>query len=83
MRVYSFPTVGHSWCFHRPPPVLESSAAKILWDFSLHTDHHYSSNRPDIVLSDYQKKQIYFMEISCPADNVKRREVVKVSSPGS
>ena len=30
MKVYSFPTVSQSWCSHRPPPVLESSVAKIL-----------------------------------------------------
>ena len=41
---------------------------KILWDFSLFTDHHHSSNRPKIVVFDYYKKKIYFIEISCPAD---------------
>ena len=78
MKVYSFPTVSQSWCSHRPPPVLESSVAKILWDFSLHTVHNHSSNRPDIVLFDYQRKQIYFIEVSCPADiNVLLKEEEK------
>ena len=80
MRAYSFPRVSQSWCSHRPPPVLESSVVKILWDFSLFTDHHHSSNRPDIVVFDYYKKQIYFIEISCPADiNVALKEVEKVT----
>ena len=78
MKVYSFPTVSQSWCSHRPPPVFESSVAKILWDFSLHTVHNHSCNCPDIVLFDYQRKQIYFIEVSCPADiNVLLKEEEK------
>ena len=80
MRAYSFPRVSQSWCSHRPLPVLESSDVKILWDFSLFTDHHHSSNCPDIVVFDYYKKQIYFIEISCPVDiNVALKEVEKVT----
>ena len=48
--------------------MLESSVAKILWDFSLRTVHNHGSNCPDIVLFAHQQKQIYFIEISCPAD---------------
>ena len=29
---------------------------------------HHPSNRPDIVLFDYQNKNILFIEVSCPAD---------------
>ena len=29
---------------------------------------HHPSNRPDIVLFDYQNKKILFIEVSCPAD---------------
>jgi len=80
MNTYSFVGADQSWCSHKPPPVLESSTAKILWDFTLHTDHHHSSNRPDIVLFEYCEKRIYFIEISCPADvNVQLKEVEKLS----
>ena len=71
MKVYSFQTSGRSWCTHKPPPVLESSAAKILWDFGLTTHQKHASNRPDIkyiVLFDYWSCEILFIEISCPAD---------------
>ena len=79
MKVYSFPVVSQSWCSHRPPPVLESPVAKILWDFSLQTVHNHGSNRPDIVLFAYQQKQICFIEISCPADiNVISKEEEKL-----
>ena len=79
MKVYSFPMVSQSWCSHKPPPVLESSVAKILWDFSLQTAHNHGGNRPDIVLFAYQQRQIYFIEISCPADiNVISKEEEKL-----
>jgi len=75
IKAYSFPRVGQSWCSHTPPPVVESSSVKILWD-----DHHHSSNRPDVKMFDYCKKHIYFIEISCPADsNVALKEVEKVT----
>jgi len=78
MKVYSFPGVGQSWCSHRPPPVVESSTA--IWDFSLFTDHHHSSNCPDVVMFDYCEKHIYFIEISCPADsNVALKGIEKVT----
>jgi len=80
MRVYSFSKTSQSWCSHKPPSVPESSDAKILWDFSLCTDHNHSSNRPDIVLFDYRQKQISFIEVSCPTDiNVATKEEKKLS----
>jgi len=30
--------------------------------------YHPPSNRPDLVLFDYQKKSILFIEVSCPTD---------------
>ena len=80
MKVYSFPISGRSWCTHKPPPVLETSAAKILWDFGLTTHQKHASNRPDIVLFDYKSHEILFIEISCPADiNVSTKEAEKLS----
>ena len=59
--------------------MLESSVAKILWDFSLQTVHNHGSNHPNIVLFAYQQKQIYFIELSCPADiNVISKEEEKL-----
>lgn len=70
---------SQSWCSHRPPPVLESSVAKILWGFGLRTAHNHGSNHPDIVLFAYQWRQIYFIEISCPTDiNVIPKEEEKM-----
>ena len=68
MRLHGFLPGSSCWFTHRPPAVVESSAVKILWDFSLQSASHHLSNRPDIVLFDYDLKKIYFIEVSCPAD---------------
>ena len=50
---------------------------KILWDFSLESDHHHLSNHPDIVVFDYSKQLIQFIEVSCPV-NVPSKEQEKL-----
>ena len=66
--MYLFPLRATSWFTHKPQPAVENSNAKLLWDFSLVLASHHPSNRPDIVLFDYQHKKILFIEVSCPAD---------------
>jgi len=67
-KIYSFPLKATSWYTHKPLPVVETPNAKLLWDFSLMSTYHPPSNCPDLVLFDYQKKFILFIEVSCPAD---------------
>lgn len=67
-KIYSFPVRATSWFTHKPLPVVQTTTAKLLWDFSLVSASHHLSNRPDIVLFDYSKKIILFIEVSCPAD---------------
>ena len=79
MRLHGFLPGSSCWFTHRPPAVVESSAVKIMWDFSLQSASHHLSNRPDIVLFDYDLKKIYFIEVSCPADvNVPSKEQEKL-----
>ena len=78
--MYSLPIVSKSWYNHHPPPVVETSNAKLLWNFSLATDYTHVANHPFIVLFEYQQQQIYFVEVSCPADiNVTSEEDEKIS----
>ena len=58
MRFYSFQSCSRSWYSPKPPPVIESSSAKILWDFRLVTNHNHPSNRPDIKLYDFCQQEI-------------------------
>ena len=80
MRFYSFLSCSRSWYSHKPPPLIESPTAKILWDFRLVTNFNHPSNHPDIVLHDFCQQEIFFIEISCPADiNVSSKEDEKIS----
>ena len=53
---------GDKWYEHEPESVLENEDYKILWDFSIQTDHVTEARRPDLVV--VGKKE-------------RRREVVK------
>ena len=56
--------------------MIETSQVKILWDFSL--DHHLN-NHPDIVVFDYSKQLIQFIEVFCPANiNIPSKEQEKL-----
>ena len=77
MRFYSFQTCSRAWYSHKPPPVIESPTAKILWDFRLVRNFKHLSNRPDTVLYDFRQ---FFIKISCPADiNISTKEDEKIN----
>ena len=40
------------WYEHEPETVLENEDYKILWDFSIQTDHVIEARRPDLVVVD-------------------------------
>ena len=50
-RKYDF-ECGSKWYEHVPEGVLESADVKILWDFTIQTDHVIQARRPDIVVVD-------------------------------
>lgn len=41
---------------------------KILWDFTIITDHFVPANRPDIVILDTSKRSLILLDIAIPAD---------------
>ena len=43
MRFYSFQSRSRSWYSHKPPLVIESPTAKILWDFRLVSTLNHAS----------------------------------------
>ena len=43
---------GDKWYEHEPESVLENEDKKILWDFSILTDHVIEALRPDLVVVD-------------------------------
>ena len=44
---------GDKWYEHELESVLENEDYKILWEFSIHTDHVIEVRRPNLVVVDY------------------------------
>ena len=64
---YGFSTTER-WYEHNPEKVLESREVKILWDFSVQTDHEIEAREPDIIVIDKTSREYHFTEITCPLD---------------
>ena len=47
---------GDKWYEHKPKSVLVNEDYKILWDFSIQTDHVIEARRPDLVVLDKKKR---------------------------
>ena len=64
-----------------PKPVIENEQTKILWDFSIQTDHSIEANRPDIVVLEKTSRKCLLIDIACPFDtrvaNKEREKIEK------
>ena len=47
---------GNKWYEHEPERVLENEYYKILWDFSIQTDHLIEVRRADLVVVDKKER---------------------------
>ena len=56
------------WYKHEPDSVMENDKCKILWDFTIQTDHIIQARRPDIVLVNKQERTCQLIDVACPAD---------------
>ena len=64
---------------HDPESILESRDYKILWDFSIQTDHVIEDRRPDLVVVDKQRT-CKIIGFAVPGDSrieKKEREKIK------
>ena len=76
-KEYGFYT-HDNWYKHQPEAVLENQQAKILWDFSIQTDHRLDHNKPDIVLIKKEEKECLIIDVACPFDTrIKSKEAEK------
>ena len=69
------------WYLYHPIDVIENEQAKILWNFSIQTDHEVRHNRPDITLINKRTRTVALIDISCPNDHniaAKRMEKMRV-----
>ena len=75
---YGFST-AERWYEHNLEKVLESREVKILWDFSIQTDHEIEARKPDIIVIDKTSRECHFTETTCPLDwRILERENFKV-----
>ena len=54
------------WYNHGPESVLENENYKLLWNFSIRTDHHIEARRPDLVLVDKSTKSCHIIDVAIP-----------------
>ena len=47
----------NKWYMHNPAPVLENATHRLLWDFSIQTDHLIQARRPDLIIINKKKKK--------------------------
>ena len=71
--------VGDKWYEHEPESVLENEDYKILWDFSIQTDHVIEAQRPDLVVVDKKVRSCKIIDFVVPGDSmIEEKEKVKI-----
>ena len=60
---------GDKWYEHEPENFLENEDYKILWDFSIQTDHVIEAQRPDLVVVDKKERGCEIIDIAVPGDS--------------
>ena len=48
--------------------MLENDDYKLLWDFSVRTDHEIGARRPDLVIIDKRDKSCQIIDVAIPED---------------
>ena len=70
---------GDKWHEHAPESVLENEDYKILWDFSIQTDHVIEARRPDLVVVDMKERSCKIIDFAVPGDSrIKEKEKDKI-----
>ena len=57
------------WYEHEPESVLENEDYKILWDFSIQTDHVIEAQRSDLVVVDKKERGFKIIDFAVPGDS--------------
>ena len=70
---------GDKWHEHEPESVLENEGYKILWNFSIQTDHVIEAQRPDLVAVDQKQRSCRIIYFAVPGDSrIEEKEKDKV-----
>ena len=60
---------GDKWYEHEPESVLENEDYKILWDFSIQTDHVIEARRRNLILFDKKERICKITDFTVPGDS--------------
>jgi len=78
--------VVDKWYEHEPESVLENEDYKILWDFSIQTDHVIEARRPDLVVVDKKDRTCKIIDVAVPGDSrieeKEKEKIEKYQDPG-
>ena len=67
------------WYEHEPESFSENEDYKILWDFSIQTDHVIEARRPDLVVADKKERSCKIIDFVVPGDSrVEEKEKDKI-----
>ena len=70
---------GDKWYEHNPESVLENEDYKILWDFSIQTNHLIETRRPDLVVDDKKERICKIIDFAVPGDSrIEEKEKDKI-----
>ena len=70
---------GDKWYEHEPESVLENEDYKILWGFSIQTDHVIEAWRPDWVVVDKKERSCKIIDFAVPGDSsIEEKEKDKI-----
>ena len=70
---------GDKWYKHEPERVLDNEDYKIVWDFSIQTDHVIEAQRPDLVLVDKKERSCKIIDFAVPGDiRIEEKEKDKI-----
>ena len=68
-----------NWYDHVTESVTENEKAKILWDFTIQTDHVIQARRPDIVVKEKGLDHTWIIDIAVPGDSrIEEKEKEKI-----
>ena len=58
--------------------VLENSQAKLMWDFEFNLRKRTTARRPDLILEEKEKKNIWISDMACPQENnIEKKRIEK------
>ncbi|XP_068756858.1 uncharacterized protein [Montipora capricornis] len=71
--------VNEKWYQHVPEPVLENERCKILWDFTIQTDHVIEARKPDMIVVEKRNKCCKIIDFAIAHySRIEEKEVEKV-----